>query len=419
LAGIEKTMPVNNESKQSLTPLMFAAAQPQPSQDNSIPCLIKHKTGLSRFIMRIFRDRSLYGSLAFAETAESLRLNLDALQVKTGDRVVGVTSSGDLLLSLLSSGPEKIIGFDANPIQTALAHLKLVAITALSVENYLQLMGIYAADPCFRIELFDRVSRLLPPVVVKDLRLSYAQIGRGILNCGMTHLMIGACVSICRRLLGSETMTLLLGTCGTDNDRREALSQLQSRRLMRCIIQPVLACLAPLLKWLLFPHRLCRISRRPDEIIANPLIAFRELLVQGLKENPVLCRSATGHIHPEWRSHFYNDNTFKAIRDHSHRLTLDNADIITGLSRIDTGWATSVYLSNVPDYLSSRDLIILIREMQRVTAPGARVVYYSLYAHDLLKSFGSPLPTPQLQALQDSDTVAIYPLIMVRISTRP
>ena len=97
-------------------------------------------------------------TLAFAETAESLRLNIQALQVGQQDRVVGVTSSGDLLLALLASSPESVIGFDSNNAQTVLAHLKAAAISTLSVENYLQFMGLVEADPQSRVATFNHIS---------------------------------------------------------------------------------------------------------------------------------------------------------------------------------------------------------------------------------------------------------------------
>ena len=370
--------------------------------------------GISHFLMRMLRDRNLYGTLAFAETAESLHLNVTALQTGHGDRIAGVTSSGDLLLALLARGPDEIRGFDANPAQTALAQLKAAAISCLPVDDYLRLMGVSRTDAPTRRALFAAVNRTLPAGHAQDLPLRARQIGDGILNLGMTHLMVGALVSLCRSLLGRDTAAQLLGSTGTDDDRRATLDRLQANGVTRYAIRPLLTCLAPGLKWLFFPHRFCRISRRPDEIIADPLRAFRGLLVRGLRSNPVLCRAATGHLHPEWTHYLYNDAVFQAIRTHCPRLTLASVDILSGLRRIDDGWATRVYLSNVPDYLSVCDLQLLIAELRRATAPGARIVYYSLYEHDLLHALGTPLPDRHLRALRQQDTVGLYPLIMVR-----
>ena len=370
--------------------------------------------GLFAFACRILKDRNLYGSLAFAETAESLRLNLQALHAGEGDRVVGVTSSGDLLLALLASRPDAVRGFDANTVQTVLTHLKAAAVSVLSVDDYLGFMGVTGAEPAARMGTFNRISRSMPPHARRELLKRQKVIEGGILNYGMTHLIIQVMTAVVSRLLHPESMALFLGRCGTDQDRLEKLDQLQQNRSFRYLLQPFLKAAGPGLKWLFFPHRFCRISSRPDEIIADFFTVFRDLLVRGVRSNPVLCRSAVGRLHPEWRQYFYNESTFRCIRKNINRLSLETADIISGLRRVADGWATRVYLSNVPDYLSAAQLSDLVCELQRVAAPGARIVYYSLYDDDQLRALGAPVPKKELRAVRDSDNVCIYPMIMIR-----
>ncbi len=371
-------------------------------------------SGFLKFAWRMIKDRNLYGALAFAETAESLRLNVRALQVGSHDRVVGVTSSGDLLLSLLAAGPEAVVGYDANNAQTVLAHLKIASIRALTVENYLRFMGVNETNPETRIAIFNRISRSMPSFARRDMLGKRKLVEEGILNHGMTHLIIQVMTALFSRVFGRETYGLFIGGCGTDEDRSQALHRILQKRSIRYLLQPLLRAAAPRLKWLFFPHRFCRISSRPDEIITDFFTTFRDLFVKGVQANPVLCRSATGNVHPEWRKHLYNDQTFELIRDNISRLELGTADILSGLHRVSDGWATRVYLSNVPDYLSEEQLSELVRELQRAAAPGARIVYYSLYDQDLLHTLGPQIPAQELQDLQESDNVHIYPMLMVR-----
>jgi S-adenosylmethionine:diacylglycerol 3-amino-3-carboxypropyl transferase len=369
---------------------------------------------ICRFARRMILDRNLYGSLAFAETGESLRLNIQALQAGSGDRVVGVTSSGDLLLSLLAAGPESVIGIDANNAQTALTHLKAAALESLPVEEYLRFMGLMEADPQDRLATFNRISRTMPSFARRYLLGRQELVLEGILNQGMTHLIIQVLRAALALVMSRQTLNLFLGASGTDAERSEALHQLTQKWPMRYLLQPILRAAAPLLKWLFFPHRFCRISRRPDEIIGDFFTTFRPLLVQGIRENPVLSRSALGHIHPEWWQHLYNDRTFQQIRNNLSRLSLTTTDILSGLRQINDGWATRIYLSNVADYLSADDLCSLVEEVQRAAAPGARILYCSMYDQDLLSALGPQIPESELRALRESDNVFIYPLIMVR-----
>jgi len=387
---------------------------PAVSPTVTVPDSEFHYSGIFKFAYRMISDRNLYGALAFAETGESLRLNLEALQVSRRDRVVGVTSSGDLLLALLAAGPQSVVGFDANNAQTVLAHLKAAAIATLSVESYLPFMGLIEADPHARVATFNRISRSMPSFARRDILHKQKLVEEGILNQGMTHLIIQVLRAALARVMSTHTLKLFLGSCGTDEDRSNKLHQLTQKRAIRYLLQPFLKAAAPHLKWLFFPHRFCRISSRPDEIIADFFTTFRDLLVQGVRANPVLSRSAVGHIHPEWWQHLYNDLTFQQIRDNLSRLSLDTADILSGLRRIADGWATRVYLSNVADYLSEKQLNELVHEVKRATAPGARIVYCSMYDQDLLRTLGPQIPDDELRALQESDNVFIYPIIMVR-----
>lgn len=368
---------------------------------------------ITRFLYRIIKDRNLYGALAFAETAESLHLNVQAMQVGSQDRVVGVTASGDLLLSLLCAGPKAIVGFDANPAQTVLTHLKIASIQALSVEEYLQLMGVNETTPETRVATFNRVSRSMPSHARRYMLSRYKLIEEGILNHGMSHQIIQVIFALFTKLLDQETLALFLGECGTDAQRLSEMKQLTQKRIIRWS-QPILRAAATRLKWLFFPHRFCEISNRPEEIIADFFNTFRDLFVQGAQSNPVLCRATVDKPHSEWQAYLYNEDAFERIRRYIGRLTLNTLDIISGLRQCANAWATRIYLSNVPDYLSEEQLYELILELQRVAAPGARFVYYSMYDQDLLSSLGPQIAKEELYSLQKSDNVLIYPILMVR-----
>lgn len=188
-----------------------------------------HHSGILKFTYRMIRDLNFYGTLAFAETEESLRLNIQALQVGCQDRVVGVTSSGDLLLSLLAADPKAVIGFDANSAQTVLTHLKVASILTLSVEDYLQFMGVNKTDPETRVATFNRISHSMPSFARRDMLNKQKLVEKGILNHGMTHLIIQVMTALLVRVLNQETLALFLGDCGTDEDRLNKLNQLAQK----------------------------------------------------------------------------------------------------------------------------------------------------------------------------------------------
>jgi S-adenosylmethionine:diacylglycerol 3-amino-3-carboxypropyl transferase len=376
--------------------------------------LNQHDHSLLRFLYRMIKDCNLYGELAFAETAESLRMNIEAMRIGNEDRVVGITASGDVLLSLIAAGPKAVVGFDANSAQTAIAHLKLASVLALSVEDYKRFMGLETMPGETRLQILSRISRSIPNGPRRRILKMRQLVAKGVLNHGMSHMIIELLVSSARALMSQDTHALFLGVRGTDSERAAKLQKIRNRRAFRHVLRPLLRRLAPRMKWLLFPHRFCAISHRPEEIIGDFLSVFETLLVRGMKENPILCRAALGQLHAEWSDHLYSENKFAAIRNNAPRLSLHTADFVSGLKQVADSWATRLYLSNMPDYLGDEQLMELVREVKRAAAPGARIVYYSLYDRDLLPDLGPKISAAELQALQDGDSVLIYPTVMVR-----
>ncbi len=369
--------------------------------------------GMSAFAHRILAERNLYGALAFAETAESFAVIQHALAVGPNDRVAGVTSSGDVLLSLAARGAT-VRGFDLNPAQTALAELKKVALQYLELPAFLSFMGVTEAPATERVAAFQRLSRALSPQSRSLLIQKQEWIGPGILNRGMTHLIIRSLSRVMASLVEPEVHALFRGERGTALERAQALDQLIRRRRVRWALLPALARWQQPLKWLFFPHQLCRVSARPEQMIASFFETFRPLLERGARDNPVLCRSVTGAVHQEWLTHLYHPDHWRTLR--ARELQLTTTDYVAGLSRLPAGWVTRFYLSNMPDYLSSAQLDALVAQMRRTAAPGARAVYFSLAA-DRLAHLGQE--TSDIEASRRLDKVHLYPYIGARWVERP
>lgn len=396
-----------------MNPLRRIAPEPRRTTTLGLR-FVADPAGLGSFAERVLRERNLYGALAFAETAESMRLSQAALQVGSGDRVVGIGSSGDMLLSLVSEGADEVVGFDTNPTQVALASLKLAAIQHLTVEEYLKLFGVVAASGRWRLELFDRLSRATTSEVRRTLMRRRGWVPKGVLNHGMTHLIIRAMVTAVARLVDKETLELFLGEHGSDAERARSLDALLARRSTRAVVEPFAQRFAAQLKWLFFPHKLCRVSERPDEMIADFFTTFRPLFIRGAKGNPVLARSVQGDLHPEWTAHLYDEARFEAIAAAAPAVRFEATDITSGLASLPARWATKIYLSNAPDYLTDAELAELLTQVRRVAAPGARVLHYSLLDEDRI---GDRLgvEAPGADALRATDNVHLYPTIAVRV----
>ncbi len=360
------------------------------------------------FFSRLLMESNVYGTLSFAETAESLALTRKALAIETGDCVVGATSSGDILLTAVAQGATKVIGFDMNPMQTALANLKLTAIQNMCVEDYMRFLGIDAAPPQSRIFIYNQLSELLPKESHQLFSRRKDLIYSGLLNCGMTYLIIHMITKVFKRLMNKNTFSLFFGHTGTDKDRLEKLDSFIHKLYVRLIIKPFFHLTAPVLKWFFFPRLICQVSKRPTEMVANFFQTFQPLFEHGILANPVLCRAASKTLHTEWREELYNENSFKVIRKVSNQIVFKTASIFSALAELPDCYANKVYISNIPDYLTGKELIKLSNELKRITKPGARLLYLSLSDVDRFdNSFGSLLDGSELNAIQQLDNVHI------------
>ena len=83
-------------------------------------------------IRRITRPEGRDDRLLFAQVREDPTIEMAALQVQPGDRVVVVSSGGCTALSLLAEGPAEVVAIDLCKAQNHLVELKSLAVARLS-----------------------------------------------------------------------------------------------------------------------------------------------------------------------------------------------------------------------------------------------------------------------------------------------
>ncbi|MDH5250725.1 MAG: BtaA family protein [Cyclobacteriaceae bacterium] len=99
--------------------------------------------------------------IRYANCWEDADILMDALAIKSGDRVLSIGSAGDNSFSMLAYDPEFVLAVDINPVQLNLIVLKKAAIASLDHESFLQFLGFH--DCPNRWDLFLIVKQMLPP----------------------------------------------------------------------------------------------------------------------------------------------------------------------------------------------------------------------------------------------------------------
>lgn len=96
----------------------------------------------------------------YSQCWEDPELLYRALEVKSDDIVVSITSGGDNCLALLNKQPRQIYCIDSNIEQSHLLELKAAALNGLGHSDFLCFIGINKSER--RIELYKKIEELLP-----------------------------------------------------------------------------------------------------------------------------------------------------------------------------------------------------------------------------------------------------------------
>lgn len=120
----------------------------------------------------------------FGLSQEDERTEARALDLGPADRVLSITSAGEMPLSLLSMGVSRVVAVDIDPAQVCLARLKLAAACTLSRSEAVRLLGYRPATPEDRMRWLDVVSVELPVGEQAFWALHRARLGEGAIWAG-------------------------------------------------------------------------------------------------------------------------------------------------------------------------------------------------------------------------------------------
>lgn len=304
------------------------------------------------------------------EDPEVLRL---ALRVTSDDRVLSVTSGGDLVIGLLLEDPQQVVSIDLNPIQTCLLELKLACFRAFSYPDMLAFLGVRPCDR--RLRLFDR----LEPYISSAARTYWSAhpqlISGGVLRQGRQDRYFFRFGTLLRFLLGPKRVDSLLSMRNRGEQQDFFDRQLNCRRW----------------RWLFnlfFSRTVMSRSMDPAHFRLIHHIRFGPLLRRQadrvLREVPVwenffvhwvLTRSYPGGV---CMPPYLRESCFETIRSRLDRITLVTEELETFLVNQPTASFSKFNLSNVFDWMSESAFTVLLNELARVARPEARLCYYNL-----------------------------------------
>jgi S-adenosylmethionine-diacylglycerol 3-amino-3-carboxypropyl transferase len=328
-----------------------------------------------RFLERVSLASARDDRLYFAQVREDARVELAALHPGPNDRVVAVSSGGCTALSLLGAGAAEVHAVDVNRAQNHLVELKAAACRRLRREEAIAFLGGSASSRTWRFRLYQqvRVHLTKPARDYWDARSD--AIRRGAIAAGVSERFIRLVCWLVRHVVHSPSLVNRMLACRSIEEQRELFGREWNTRRWRWLFVVLLN------RWSMSraydPRFFANVGR------TNSAEHFLQLANHALTEVPIadnyfLHKMFSGYYaveHPDGVPPYLGAAGFSAIAHGAGSLLLVDGSVTDHLRTLPARSVNAFALSNVCEWLDEPEIAALFREVERVAAPGGRVVF--------------------------------------------
>ncbi|MFA9460189.1 DUF3419 family protein [Thiohalorhabdus methylotrophus] len=326
----------------------------------------------------------LFRGFVYPQIWEDPAVDLAAMELEPGHRVVTIASGGCNVLNYLAAAPVRITALDLNPAHLALTRLKLAAVTYLpGHEDFFRMFG--HADERDNVRRYERHLReRLDPETrahwearqgLRGRRIDL--LARNLYRYGLLGRFIGG-VHLLARLHGRNPRRVL--AAAGPEERREAV---------RRVTRPVFA--NPLVR---------AFCRMPLSLygLGIPPAQFRSLTASADGDLPALLRARLERLACDfpmednyfaWQAFgrgydrkqrkavpdYLKEEHFGALRERVDGVTTRQASMTDFLAEQPAASQDRYVLLDAQDWMSTRQLAALWTEINRTARPGARVIF--------------------------------------------
>lgn len=346
------------------------------------------RAGLSDYVFS-----RLFHKLVYAQIWEDPEVDMAALEIAPGCRIVTIASGGCNALSYLTADPASIEAVDLNPAHVAFNRLKLAALAALpDYDAFFRFYG--SADARENIAAYERFVR---PRLDADSRAYWegrglsgrrriSMFGRRLYRHGLLGQFIGWGHRVAR-LYGADPRGLLQARTIEDQRRffEETIAPLFDKRLVRWATGQK----SSLFGLGIPPRQYEALATAGGGDMASVLRGRLEKLACGfpLSENyfawQAFGRGYGGGEDAPLPPYLSRAN-FESVRARASRMSVVNASVTELLAARPAASVDRVVLLDAQDWMSDAQLDELWREITRAAAPGARVIFRTAAEEDLL-----------------------------------
>ncbi|MFN7090179.1 MAG: DUF3419 family protein [Allorhizobium sp.] len=367
----------------------------------------------------------LFSGLVYAQIWEDPEVDMQAMELAEGHRIVTIGSGGCNMLAYLSRRPASIDVVDLNPNHIALNRLKLAAFRHLpdhaSVRRLLGEQGVST-----NVRMYER--HIAPNLDTATRRHWEA---RGVTGRRRISVFNG---NIYRTGLLGRFITIGHLIARSHGVRLEEIAETRSLREQRMFFDSRIAPLfdKPLIRWLtrrkssLFglgipPQQYDELASLASDGTIAPVLRHRleKLCCHFLLRDNYFAWQAFLRRYPKAEEGvlptYLQEQHYHAIRETTDRVTVHHANFTELLARKPAGSVDRYVLLDAQDWMNERQLNDLWTEITRTASDGARVIFRTAAEDSILNGKLAPDLLAQWHylaershALNTQDRSAIY-----------
>lgn len=332
----------------------------------------------------------VFSGLVYAQIWEDPDVDMEALAIEPGNRIVAIASGGCNALSYLLADPAVVEAVDLNRTHVAFNRLKLAALASLP--DYDSFFRFYGGDDCSKNADLYRLHirpRLDPETRAywEGRRLSGRRrisiFSRGLYRHGLLGLFIGA-GHRAARLYGVNPRELL--TARNAEEQRAFFDKSLAPLFDKKLIRWVTGRKSSLYGLGIPPQQYDALATAGDGMASILRERLEKLACDFPLSENYFAWQAFGRRYDEAGPlpPYLQRANFEAVRTRASRLTVTNASFGEFLSRKPDASVDRFVLLDAQDWMTDGQLHDIWHEITRTAAPGARVIFRTAAAGSIL-----------------------------------
>jgi S-adenosylmethionine-diacylglycerol 3-amino-3-carboxypropyl transferase len=317
-----------------------------------------------------FKHSKVFRDILYAQCWEDPEIDRIAFKIKPGDTLFSITSGGCNALAFLVDDPEKVICVDMNRFQNMLLSVKISAFKKLTYEETLEFFGVLPSNR--RWELFEKIKSQL----AKDEQLYWqskkADIDRGLIHCGKYERYMHLLKMALRILIGKKIIDDLFNSA--DSQERRILYETRWDNFRWRLFCKIF--LSRTFAGIIFDKTFYKYVDTNFSFEKYYMSAIKKVITQlPVRENYFLSYILLGRYFNDNLPVYLKRENYELIRQRVDRIEIVTSGCMEYLSTLPASSISKFNFTNIFEWISSEEYMLLLMETIRTAENGAILTY--------------------------------------------